>query len=287
MPPPNVDDPLAHAVYRECRHSVVFVELRPDAQQVYDRWTALYPYPNNLTVAKRVEEEDERLRLSGETVIGTGSWLQSTPEADYVLTCAHLVHPVFNQQNPITLAEFNDLYHAHVLCEHRERTFLGGQDEQRDFAPGLVYRVSFENDLLVIRIPRARMNHYCTGNHRLLTFARRVPKTLKKAIMISWPDYWRDMTTALGRVSKRRRLIARMGRNPFGFTTSLTEVDITSEAGSSGGPLFNGESDLAGILHGGNTKFSYYIGLHEIKNTLTAWGETHMQTFLYQLLPVL
>ena len=76
-------------------------------------------------------------------------------------------------------------------------------------------------------------------------------------------------------------MIARMGGdNAFGFTTTLSEVNITIEDRHSGGPLFNGEYDSVGVLHGGNKKYSYYIGLAEIKTTLTVWGETHANFFI-------
>ena len=98
MPPLNVDDPLAHAVYRNCRHSVVFVELRPNRPLVFNRWMDAHPIPiEGVTLHARDAEQEERWSMSARTSMGTDSWIRSTLEADYALTCAHLVHPVFTQ----------------------------------------------------------------------------------------------------------------------------------------------------------------------------------------------
>lgn len=55
----------------------------------------------------------------------------------------------------------------------------------------------------------------------------------------------------LGKVSHPSWLIEELTKdNHFGFTTSLSEVDITLESRSSGRPLLNGEADVVGVHHG-------------------------------------
>lgn len=68
------------------------------------------------------------------------------------------------------------------------------------------------------------------------------------------------------------------GGNPFGFTTRLSEVGIRTEQGSSGVPLLNGWGEVVGVLHGGNTVFSFFVRLTEIRNTLIGWGKTDFIT---------
>lgn len=68
------------------------------------------------------------------------------------------------------------------------------------------------------------------------------------------------------------------GGNPFGFTTRLCEVGIRTEQGSSGVPLLNGWGEVVGVLHGGNTVFSFFVRLTEIRNTLIGWGKTDFIT---------
>ncbi|CAL4895715.1 unnamed protein product [Urochloa decumbens] len=76
-----------------------------------------------------------------------------------------------------------------------------------------------------------------------------------------------------GHISHRGRNIVDLCQtNPFGFTTKLGEVDITSDYGSSGAPLFNGSGDGVGVLQGGDGKFSYSIPLDVVRQTLAQWG---------------
>lgn len=80
--------------------------------------------------------------------------------------------------------------------------------------------------------------------------------------MVSWPHPTRNRTAVTGEISHPGRQFDELSPvNPLGFTTMLSEVQIRSEQGSSGGPLLNGQVQVTGLLHGGNGSFSFFISL--------------------------
>uniref|UniRef100_A0A0E0NRQ4 Peptidase S1 domain-containing protein n=1 Tax=Oryza rufipogon TaxID=4529 RepID=A0A0E0NRQ4_ORYRU len=83
-----------------------------------------------------------------------------------------------------------------------------------------------------------------------------------KVVMVSWPHPTRNRTAVTGEISHPGRQFDELSPvNPLGFTTMLSEVQIRSEQGSSGGPLLNGQVQVTGLLHGGNGSFSFFISL--------------------------
>uniref|UniRef100_A0A0E0NRQ5 Peptidase S1 domain-containing protein n=1 Tax=Oryza rufipogon TaxID=4529 RepID=A0A0E0NRQ5_ORYRU len=91
---------------------------------------------------------------------------------------------------------------------------------------------------------------------------RKFPKPLSKVVMVSWPHPTRNRTAVTGEISHPGRQFDELSPvNPLGFTTMLSEVQIRSEQGSSGGPLLNGQVQVTGLLHGGNGSFSFFISL--------------------------
>ncbi|KAM3208108.1 hypothetical protein ACQJBY_063051 [Aegilops geniculata] len=126
---------------------------------------------------------------------------------------------------------------------------------------------------MLLRFAAAQMATFCPLHHRPLAVASEFPSCLKGMELISWPGAGRRWATAIGTSSQQGRWIADLGLdNPFGFTTQLSEVDITSESGSSGAPLLNGAGDVLGVLHAGNEAYSYFVGYRELRATATAWG---------------
>uniref|UniRef100_K3ZLN4 Peptidase S1 domain-containing protein n=1 Tax=Setaria italica TaxID=4555 RepID=K3ZLN4_SETIT len=90
-------------------------------------------------------------------------------------------------------------------------------------------------------------------------------------VMLSWPISG-HRTAVLGHISHRGRTMPDIsGDNPYGFTMRLTEVDTTSESGSSGAPCFDGWGFSVGVLHGGDGRFSYFIPLNVVRQTLAQW----------------
>ncbi|TKW00849.1 hypothetical protein SEVIR_8G139500v4 [Setaria viridis] len=116
------------------------------------------------------------------------------------------------------------------------------------------------------------MMHYCNEPHNSVLFSHRSAKALRCVVMLSWPISG-HRTAILGHISHRGRTMPDIsGDNPYGFTMRLTEVDITSESGSSGAPCFDGWGYSVGVLHGGDGRFSYFIPLNVVRQTLAQWG---------------
>lgn len=200
------------------------------------------------------------------------------PDVDghFVLTSAHVLAPVFSADNPITAEQVAQMYEPHLLCGHQEQAHLE-LEGPRPMIKGVVHSISCENDLMPIWFPTDDMQQYCSLLHRPLSFADEFPSSLKEMVMISFPRIGRHWVTAIGTSSQENRKMADLyGHNPasnlFGFTTRLSEVDVTSEGGCSGAPLMNGLGHVTGVLHGSNKSFTFFVGLTELRNTLIAWG---------------
>lgn len=275
MPPNDFSNHLARWVYKHSCSSVVYLELRPDPALVWDTWNTVHPIAERGQAAVAVlEKRDED---SGITKCCTGFFVATLipdPNGLFVLTSAHVLHPVFSANMPITAEQVDKMYEPWLLCGHREENYLGLEGPiQRDLTRGEVRSISCENDLMLLRFPVGQMETYCLHVHRPLAVASEFPRSLKGMVLISWPGVGRRWATAIGTSSQQDRQSADLGEdNSFGFTTRLSEVDITSESGSSGAPLLNGAGHVLGVLHGGNKVFSYFVGLHELRNTATAWG---------------
>lgn len=118
------------------------------------------------------------------------------------------------------------------------------------------------SDLLLIQSTRVHFMLRCGMPHPPLPIASQFPKPLSKVVMVSWPHPTRNRTAVTGEISHPGRQFDELSPvNPLGFTTMLSEVQIRSEQGSSGGPLLNGQVQVTGLLHGGNGSFSFFISL--------------------------
>lgn len=274
MPPNDFSNHLARWVYKHSWSSVVYLELRPDPDLVLNRWNTVHPIIEVGAAARAVAEKREE--ESGKTYCCTGFFVATSipdPNGLFVLTSAHVLHPVFSANMPITPQRVAKMYQPWLLCGHQEQQYLGLQGPiQRNLTRGEVYSISCENDLMLLRFTVGQMATFCLHDHRPLAVASVFPTSLKGTMVISWPGVGRRWATAIGTSSQQDRQIADLGLdNPFGFTTRLSEVDITSESGSSGAPLLNGDGHVLGVLHGGNKAFSYFVGLRELRETATAW----------------
>ncbi|KAM3209507.1 hypothetical protein ACQJBY_063905 [Aegilops geniculata] len=179
----------------------------------------------------------------------------------------------FSSNAPMTAWHLSHFYEPHVLCYHRELDHQNGHDNVRVFVRGWVAFLSCENDLLMIRVTQPHMEGYCQQDHQPLTFASSFPRLLNDVVMVSWPEVGRRLVAVSGEVSYPNRHIDLLDEvNVFGFTMELSEVNITSESGSSGAPLLDGEGNVVGVLHGGNGRFSFFISLGDLREVLNQWG---------------
>lgn len=276
MPPNEFSNRIPRWVYRNHNSAVVHLEFVPDPFLVLHRWNIVHPIA--ALGAQGLREHGRRAELAARTKLCTGFFIATDldPNGYHILTSAHVLDPVFSAAMPITTELVNQLYHPRLLCGHHEQNYLDNAEAGAVRNPilGMAYRISCENDMLLLRFTRVHMRAHCDHNHRELMFAFQFPTPFKKVMMISWPGRGRRWVGVVGTVSQENRQIADLGgHNTHGFTTQLSEVDITSEGGSSGAPLLNRHGHVIGLLHGGNKRFSYFVGFTELIQTLTAWGK--------------
>uniref|UniRef100_A0A0D3H1V8 Serine protease n=1 Tax=Oryza barthii TaxID=65489 RepID=A0A0D3H1V8_9ORYZ len=273
MAPPNAFcNELEQWVYNEFIGSVVIVEFNPkNSAALKELWDSIRPIPD--------EDEEghcERDKLSKETHSSTGFIVKESGRYISVLTCAHVLGPAFKKEKPITSSKVKEYFVSRILCDHRERRYRNGTETNREYIEANVTEISCENDLMLLTISKTIFANYCNHAHRVIPMAESYPKALQKVVLLSWPGY-RHRTAVTGETSHPGRLISTVSiGNPYGFKMRLAEVNITSEDGSSGGPLINGAGEFVAVLHGGyGSGFSFFICLSDVRKTLTTWGVVH------------
>uniref|UniRef100_A0A0E0KAM2 Peptidase S1 domain-containing protein n=1 Tax=Oryza punctata TaxID=4537 RepID=A0A0E0KAM2_ORYPU len=279
-PPDTFSNALERWVYRNCASSIVCVELRPNPDLLFDWQNDLFPIPEgpeeNVQLAQRKADCQLPMHCTGFVI----EPVELDPVHIYVLTCAHALGPVFNAEQPIDVELVNDLYQPYIICDHMEQAYLNELQHNnqvvREYIRGFVVAVNCANDLLLIECTTVRFNVHlrCGMPHPPLAIAPQFPKPLRKVVMVSWPHPTRNRTAVTGEISHPGRQFDELyPENPLGFTMMLSEVQIRSEQGSSGGPLLNGQAEVTGLLHGGNGSFSYFVSLHNLREVLTEWGK--------------
>lgn len=199
------------------------------------------------------------------------------PDGDlWILTCAHVLGPAFNNNFPINAADVNRLFHARILCDHNEQRYQRGvvqnPDLDRTYMRACVNRIDGPRDLMLLRVSANEVQGCCQGPHPALRMASRFPNRMRRVAMLSWPIEG-DRTAVLGEVSHHSRPYNSLSNiNPCDFQMRLSQIDMTSEEGSSGAPLLTGAAEYCGVLHGGNGKFSFFMSHRDLRATLAAWG---------------
>lgn len=275
--PPNAfTNELAQWVGNRCRESVVFVELRPrDADMVKQQWDYVSP------ISKDDEKgtlNSERLRMCKKYQCCTGSVVKRRHgESLWILTCAHVLGPAFKATKQISAAQVNQLYEAMILCDHQEQIYqrevLQNPDQERVYMRAEVCRISCLKDLMLLRIQAGEVQNCCPHPHRQLRMARAFPGTFESVVMLSWPIE-ADRTAVEGKVTHPSRPFKSLSKtNPHGYRMRLSQINITSENGSSGALLLDGSANYVGVLYGGNGKFSFYISYADLQEKALQWGK--------------
>uniref|UniRef100_J3LWQ3 Uncharacterized protein n=1 Tax=Oryza brachyantha TaxID=4533 RepID=J3LWQ3_ORYBR len=106
-PPPNAFcNELDEWIWKEFTGSIVMIEFRPvDAVAVNDRWNKFDPIPSDDD-----DKISERKRLSADYSCSTGFIMHDDGKYIWVLTCAHALGPIFNNEKPITISEVAELF---------------------------------------------------------------------------------------------------------------------------------------------------------------------------------
>ncbi|WVZ98607.1 hypothetical protein U9M48_044022 [Paspalum notatum var. saurae] len=268
-PPTAFENHLERWIFRHRIESVVSVEFRPkDSDLVLERLLFL----SDVDVPEGSPEYHQMDDDSRASMLSTGVVAGENEQQVFVLTCAHSLKQVYNLHHPIDVADLADLYAPWIMCDHRELMFLARQDNERVSIEANISRLDIPNDLLLIEVNKANFTAYCNRPHPPVIFSSEFPSRFATVVMLSWP-LRRHRTAVRGNISHSQRNIDDLAEeNPEGLATVLSEVDITSDKGSSGAPLFDGLGKGIGLLYGGDGKFSYVIPTHVIRQCLLNWG---------------
>ena len=128
---------------------------------------------------------------------------------------------------------------------------------------------------MLLNVPRNAFVAYCHHLHRIIPMALAYPAPFNTVVMLSWPPY-SHRTAVRGHTSHAgsgRHISAIATQNSLGYVVRLPEVDVTTEPGSSGAPLFNGAGQFVAVLHDNcGTRLSYFISFRDLHAALRAWG---------------
>lgn len=279
-PPPNsFSNHLESWVFEQAVASVVLVTLNPkNPKHVRDTVNMVFPLPNDDPEEVKALKQKQRLDDCKIPRCSTGFILEGAQEDHvYMLTCVHSLDHVFNAKQPITPKGINGLYEVSILCDHAECKYRTGKANRRRYIPAIVTHVECSKDLMLLQMETSQVEKQCKEPHHLLKLARKFPGPLERTVMISWPPY-RPRTACVGEASHPAREYSEiMLHAPEAHTTNLSEVNILGDKGSSGAPLLDGATDVAGVFHSGaqgTLSYSYFISFEDLRNTMISWGVT-------------
>ncbi|KAK3137510.1 hypothetical protein QOZ80_5BG0453250 [Eleusine coracana subsp. coracana] len=120
--PPNAfSNELAVWIGDTYTSSIVFVELKPkDAKKLKHFWDVVSPILGESD--RSGPKNDQRLKKCEDLQCCTGFVIRNTAGSLWILTCAHVLGPAFNNKRPITAAQVNDLFDLKILCDHNEQS---------------------------------------------------------------------------------------------------------------------------------------------------------------------
>lgn len=171
IPAPNAfNNELAQWIANKCTKSIVFVELVPkNAPKLKELWDEVVPLPVHEKAEDNKAAHDERLANCYHHQCSTGSVVKDDEGDLWLLTCAHVLGPVFNNQHPITATAVNRLFNPRIICDHNEQRYKRGlahnPDLNRTYMRARVVEIDGPRDLMLLFVPQ----HEVSAVVRILT----------------------------------------------------------------------------------------------------------------------
>uniref|UniRef100_A0ACD5V332 Uncharacterized protein n=2 Tax=Avena sativa TaxID=4498 RepID=A0ACD5V332_AVESA len=269
-------------VYETARPSIFSVTLIPSNEsraELTSLAMRIAGTVGGLTQDQRDNKIDYALRtMKCVTGFSVGAVVQGQGIA--ILTCAHGLSEFFKGTDPITPEQINRLFTVRVTCRHNENGFYaaGGDlmNGRRNFTLGRVARIDYSRDLMLVVINRAHLRMHggavCNEDHPSMLICPGDPDpATSECLMVSCPRLKADLMS-LGRISTRRTTAQLNTVNAVGFNFEILEVQMVGGHGSSGAPLINREGQVIGLLHGGDSSHSYFVGVQHLRAFLLQQG---------------
>lgn len=181
------------------------------------------------------------------------------------MTTAQGLSHLFNPSQPLT-QETLEMMDITVLCDHQEEAIQEAKlvNADRKYATARVAGVNSSEGIIILSVENNRLKNYsdgvCTQAHPPLQISPNTPINGRECMLISWPSYMPRVVSVGETVSTSRIGVP----NPFGYNMAILEVDMRTEESSSGGPLFNSNGEIIGMLHGrlSRTRSTFVAGSH-------------------------
>lgn len=245
-------------IFDRIKGSIFFVQFVPKQ----DRLQQLQIVADTVNTVTDDELRHERT-VNGH--VSTGFAFFSRQTGPLIMTTAHGLSHLFNPSRPLT-QDTLEMMDITVLCDHQEEAIqeAGLVNADRKYATARVAGVNSSVDIIILSVENTRLKNYldgvCTQAHPPLQISPNTPLNGRECMLISWPSYMPRMVSMGETVSTSRIDM----HNPFGYNMATLEVDMRTEESSSGGPLFNSNGEVIGMLHGrlSRTRSIFVAGPH-------------------------